>query len=314
MIIECQRHDDYQESVKWLLGFLEEYTGHAKTATSQGAQSHDAVRSDPSLQQALSEIRTLLERFANGKSFNGITDRVNALYDDANNDPELRGWFKQVDAWARKSLLEPGYVLNDECGREGNRLRDSGRQFYDGKYKDHFDGVFNAIGDFFTAMGNDPLNARFGQDWARLTRDLLFDSEGNMQFKPELWNDIRKVILPSAIDRVGYIPIPRVEYTDDQLDLVIENLTLSGRNLFPNLVTMEAHNFVKFSPYNNISDEHHHEFTLHFGQVQADMRDVAFYFNKKSGFPKIKDSGLADVILGGNGLAVSSSIPYSFYD
>lgn len=132
-----------------------------------------------------------------------------------------------------------------------------------------------------------------------------------MQFKPELWNDIRKVILPSAIDRVGYIPIPRVEYTDDQLDLVIENLTLSGRNLFPNLVTMEAHNFVKFSPYNNISDEHHHEFTLHFGQVQADMRDVAFYFNKKSGFPKIKDSGLADVILGGNGLAVSSLFPSS---
>jgi tryptophanase len=32
---------------------------------------------------------------------------------------------------------------------------------------------------------------------------------------------------------VGYIPIPRAEYTDDHLDLVIENLTLSGRNLFP---------------------------------------------------------------------------------
>lgn len=36
------------------------------------------------------------------------------------------------------------------------------------------------------------------------------------------------------------------------LDLVIENLALSGRNLFPNVVSMEAHNFVKFSPYNAI--------------------------------------------------------------
>lgn len=132
-----------------------------------------------------------------------------------------------------QSLLEPGFVLQPQCNDSARKLQDSGRQFYDGKYKSHFDGLFNAIGGFFTAMGDDPLNARFGQDWARLTKDLLFDSEGSLKFKPELWRDIRKVILPAVIDRVGYIPIPRIEYTDDGLDLVLENLTLSGRNLFP---------------------------------------------------------------------------------
>ena len=49
----------------------------------------------------------------------------------------------------------------------------------------------------------------------------------------DAWADIRKTILPSIIDRIGYVPIPRIEYTDDGLDLVVENLTLSGRNLFP---------------------------------------------------------------------------------
>lgn len=48
------------------------------------------------------------------------------------------------------------------------------------------------------------------------------------------------------------MPIPRIEYTDESLDLVVENLALSGRNLFPNVVSMEAHNFMKFSPYNAI--------------------------------------------------------------
>lgn len=82
----------------------------------------------------------------------------------------------------------------------------------------------------------DPLNARFGQDLARLSRDLLFDSDGKLAYKPELWNDIRKVILPTLIEKVGYVPIPRIEYTDDGLDLVVENLTLSGPNLFPKYV------------------------------------------------------------------------------
>lgn len=102
--------------------------------------------------------------------------------------------------------------------------------------------------------------------------------------------------------KVGYLPIPRIEYSDDALDLVLENLTLQGRNLFPNIVTLVAHNYLKFSPYSNISDEHHHEFTFTFAQMQADMRDVAFFFRKKTGFPKVTDSGMADVLIGGSGL------------
>ena len=87
------------------------------------------------------------------------------------------------------------------------------------------------------------------------------------------------------------MPIPRIEYTDEQIDLVIENLALSGKNLFPNLITMDVHNHVKLSAYNNIKygssnttrvaatdyahncrDETHHEFKLTLGQIQADMR------------------------------------------
>lgn len=238
VIVECQSHKDYQDSLTWLLGFLEEYFGHAKTTASKGKDSHAALSSDPSLNQALAELTTLLERFANGQSLSPVTQRVQVLADDAQNDEHLRRWFGDVDGWARRCLLEPGYVLQPQCNDDGAKIRDRGREFYDGKYKGHFDGVFDALGAFFGAMGDDPLNARFGQDWARLTKDLLFDSEGSLKFKPELWGDIRKVILPSLIDHVGYVPIPRVEYTDDGTDLVLENITLQGRNLFPKCVSL----------------------------------------------------------------------------
>ena len=44
------------------------------------------------------------------------------------------------------------------------------------------------------------------------------------------------------------------------------------------------------------------------GQIQSDMKDVAFYFRKKTGLPKLSDSGLADVLLGGSGLTVTAHI------
>jgi hypothetical protein len=37
--------------------------------------------------------------------------------------------------------------------------------------------------------------------------------------------------------QVSYISNPRLEYTDDALNVVVENLTLSGRNLFLNVTT-----------------------------------------------------------------------------
>ncbi len=135
-----------------------------------------------------------------------IIDALNSLIDCARTDEELRRWFQSVGAYTRKVLLEPGYVLEPKCGSEGSEIRDSGRHFYDEKYKSQFDHLFDSIGTWFSAMGEDPLNKRFADDWAHFTHDLLFDSEGGLKFKPELWMDIRKVILPSIVDRVRLFP------------------------------------------------------------------------------------------------------------
>ncbi|TFK64315.1 hypothetical protein BDN72DRAFT_846705 [Pluteus cervinus] len=303
-ILECQRHDDYQASMRWMLDHIDQYLERGTEATGKGKSGISEFTQDPNLQSGIEELRTILERFADGRSLNIVIDAIDKLADDARRDESLRNWFRQVDAYMRKCLLQPGYILDKSCNNDGNELREHGRRFYDLTYKGHFDDLFDSIGTWFKGMGEDPLNVRFGEDWSRLTRDLLFDKEGSLAFKSELWNDVRKVILPTLVDEIGYIPIPRIEYTDDSWDLVVENLTLSGRNLFPNIVSVEAHNFVKFSPYNAISDESHHRFTLTLGQIQADMRDVAFYFKKKSGLPRLSDSGLADVIMGGEGMKI----------
>jgi len=308
VIIECQSHKDYQQSIRWLMDTGAEYVSHSRTVVDTGKDTHAQLTNDDNLQKAMSELRTLLERLAGGVSLDVIGNAARQLYEDSRNDEGLRNWFTEVNNFARDCLMEPGYVLDDGCNERANKLRESGRQYYDDKYRSHFDRLWSSFGDWLGGWSDDALNRRFGNDCARLTQDLLFDSEGSLKFKPELWQDIRQTILPSIVDALGYIPIPRVEYTDDSLDLVLENLALSGRNVFPNLVSVDAHNYIKFSPYSTIGDEQHHEFTLTLGQIQADLRDVAFYYHKKTGMPKMSDSGLADVLLGGTGLTITARL------
>lgn len=97
--------------------------------------------------------------------------------------------------------------------------------------------------------------------------------------------------------------LPQTLKTLQRFDIVIENLNLDVANLLPNLIEIENRNYFKLSPFGNMGDFQQHGFTIGFSQVQADIRDLAFYFRKKSGFPKLQDQGLADVQIAGEGIS-----------
>jgi len=311
VVVECQEHKDYMEAMSWLLDTLSEYKGHAKHVIEKADNAKEEVKADPGIHDATVQFRTLLERFANGKSMDGIIGALDQMYTDAQNDKELSQWYSHANEYVHKCLLEPGYILDEDADSEGRQLVDDGKYFFEDKYKGHQHALSDELELWFTALADDPLNQRLGEDVKRLTKDLLFNEEGNLTFKPKLWNDIRMHFLPSLIERIGYVPIPRAEYSDDKIDLVVENLILSGPNIFPNIVELEGHQRFKFSPYPKIQKEmetSHSVLRIATSQTQADIRDCAFAFRRKSGFPKISDHGLADVVIAGKGISVDIEI------
>lgn len=308
VIVDCQEHKDYQEAMSFFLDKAENYKTEAARASGQGADSANKVAEDPAFNSASLQFRVLLERFANGQSMQPLWDAIDQMYTDAANDQGLRHWWSRLNDYIHKALLEPGFILEDDAEREGKQIKEDGRQYFEQKYKPAFRTLGQETSHFFGAMGDDPLNQRFGEDWKRLTKDLLFDAEGNLAYKPKLLNDIRRVILPSLLSNIGHIPIPRAEYSDEKIDLVIENLVLQGSNLAPNVVEVASNNHFKFSPYDSIPDAQHHIVTIGLSQIQADLRDVIFQFRRKSGWPKIKDAGVADVLIGGRGISVKITL------
>lgn len=66
----------------------------------------------------LIDLKTLIERFANSTSLDDLFDAINQIYRDADKDPELKDWFKKVDAYIRKCLKEQGYIVQEESTDE----------------------------------------------------------------------------------------------------------------------------------------------------------------------------------------------------
>jgi hypothetical protein len=243
-----------------------------------------------------------LERFANSTSFDDLTDAVNQIYRDAEQDPELKSWFSNMNKFVRRCLKEQGYILQDDSNAEWNKLYDHGQFLLRDRYRDHTNRIvdeFKFIGEQFD---KDPQNKAFAESMNKLFNDLGHDENGKPAFKPHLIKDLTDVILPAFFENVRYVPIPRIEFSDHMMDVVVENLVVEGDNLAPNVFEFGSDNYWRWGR-KQVKNSNKNKVMLSVSGVQCDLRDVSYYIKKKEGFPSVTDKGVMDVFLGGTGLS-----------
>ncbi|KAI2621038.1 hypothetical protein GGS21DRAFT_386633 [Xylaria nigripes] len=300
MVLECQQHPDYQKAITTLLDLAEQYGRHGKSLTSDGAGTVKQTRS--AFAAAEIDLKTLIERFANGTSSDDLWDSINTLYEDADKDPELRNWFKSMDNYIRKCLQQSGYIMDDDCNEQWRQLYDRGNHLLRNRYRKHTDRIGNELKFMADQFDKDPENKAFSVALQNLFNDLGNDENGKPKFKPHLIKDLFEVIIPAALERVAYIPIPRIEYSDHQVDAIVENLVVESDNFMPNVLEIAADNFFRFGR-KKIAGKRRNAIDVKVSGVQMDLRDVSYYVKRKQGFPAITDRGIVHVFLGGDGLS-----------
>ncbi|KAL4896727.1 hypothetical protein BDV59DRAFT_171334 [Aspergillus ambiguus] len=300
MVLEIQGHSDYQQAIGTLLDLVEKYGSTARDTSKQGTGAVKEFRSNDKINTMETNLRVLIERFANYTSLDGLFDALETIYRDADKDPELKGWFKNLDTFIRKTLQEHGYVMQDSWNREWNQLSDHGRYLLRDRYKDHTDRILDEIRFIGKQFAEDPLNKAFGESMEKLFNDLGRDSSGNVAFKKHLLRDIRDVILPATFENVRYVPVPRIEVSDPVADVVVENIVIESDNLMPNVVEFGSDNYFRWGR-KKIKSKRDNKIMIAVSGIQADLRDVSYYINKKKGFPSLKDTGIMDIFLGGEG-------------
>ncbi|RSL57925.1 hypothetical protein CEP53_006310 [Fusarium sp. AF-6] len=305
MILECQQHEDYSQAIQTLLHLAETYGKHGRTYGQGSADTAKEARSGFSAAEY--DLRTIIERFANGTSTEDLWDSIGQIYRDADNDRELKDWFKAMNSYIRRCLLQQGYILEDESTSEWDQLYDQGRFLLRDKYRGHTDRVVDEIKFLADQFDQDAQNHAFAQSLQKLFKDLGNDVDGKPVFKPHLIKDLRDVILPAVFENIAYIPIPRIEYTDPQFDAIIENLVLESDNFAPNVFELSSEHYFRWGR-KKIANKNHQTIEVKVAGIQMDLRDVSFHVKRKQGFPSISDTGVADIILPGDGFSFKMKV------
>lgn len=307
----------------WLLDTFEVYEAEM-LAIKRGEDpddlgiSHGAL--GPATRRILANLITLAERFARGKSVEPVQQSILTIYTDILSSHELRSMSREVDAFIRRVLVEPGYVQTAECVARGIELRTRtqallSNELYGAHWSALTSGVLGWLGwtmdtprgaQVVTPFYDDPLTRRLDKDWQRLVKSILQDSRGHLMFKRQLWSDIGGMIGP-ALGGLGYIPVPRLELANPTVELVLENVYLSVSNLVPSIITVEEDIAYKWSPFDSMDAScaaaNHWKLRIHVQQVQADVKNVPFSLLWKKGI-RYADTGLVDITLARNGLSI----------
>ena len=250
----------------------------------------------------LTSIKTLLERFANSTSADDLIDSINAIYRDADKDPELKGWFKSIDRYVRKCLKEQGFIMQDAATEEWNQLSDKGNFLLRDRYRDHTNHVLDEFKFFGQQFDEDAQNKRFAASMQKLFNDLGNDQNGKPVFKKHLVKDFSSVIVPGIFESVRYVPVPRIEYSDPMVDMIVENLVIESDNLAPNSFEFGSDNYFRWGR-KTVTNKNKNKVMVSVSGVQMDLKDVSYYVNKKQGFPSLKDTGVMDIFMGGSGFS-----------
>jgi hypothetical protein len=280
----------------------EEYAGHSKNISVQAAGTVKGAHTDTALTAAESDLKTLIERFANYTSADDVVDAINNIYRDADRDPELKSWFREVNRYIRKCLKETGFILEDRATEEYNQLYDRGQYLLRNRYRDHTDRIVDELNFLARQFDADPMNKRFANSMNKLFNDLGNDENGKPTFKPHLITDLTQVIIPSFLEGVSYVPIPRIEYTDHMMDAIVENLVIESDNLTPNMVEIGSDNLFRWGR-KTVASKNKNKVMVSVSGVQMDLKDVSYYVRKKSGFPSLTDKGVMDIFMGGSGFS-----------
>jgi len=241
-------------------------------------------------------------------SLDRLLNQIEFLYRSSKSDPELRQLLEDWKRWSTATVQDSAYVQDKERVRADTKdLVRRTRLMSQGPYREQFIILRREFNYINKALQRDRSIQNLRGDINQLTRDLVMDQNGQAVLKPELLGDAQKII-SGILETIKYIPLPPIHKNDENMELQLENIVLTATEIAPSNVRFIVQTDMEKTGANN-SRQNGNSFILEISKIRAHLTSINFFVDKKTGFPKITERGLADVDLEGtNGMSLRIEI------
>ncbi|KAK0545215.1 hypothetical protein OC861_006414 [Tilletia horrida] len=310
IITSVQANDDYHEAMSTIVHLVKKWGRTAIDKAQQATEEVD-VESNEHLDEAIKNLRSIIETFANGKSLDPLIDSVKKIYDDVKEDERLSNFWNDIDAYVERLLFDEGYVTSSKASRQADELYEKAQKLLETNagWKRDAQALNEQLREYGDALSSDEETTEFldalqdlNEDLAELLKDGASIFALNALKAPGAIADVFDVWLPRLIGEIKSIPLPRCEYKSAEIDFVLDNMRFEsvGASFIPDRIKLVNHNELELvQGYAAFAATGSSHLQLTIEGVRVHAKDVAYYLDKKTGWGW-KDWGFVDVDIGGD--------------
>jgi hypothetical protein len=305
---QFQKRPEYQQALEELLTGIDNLTkstqNYKKNKMESGSSAFKESKADIEWSEAIKYARLLLENLFN-RNLQSVIDTWQVLYNDMMNDKLLFTWFQGWLDFIKAMLRDSNYVQSDQFKEDARVLSTETPQVLKDKYREYAMNLHSELSNFLSGITDDPMTTEFIDELRILWEDLFLDDNGNLTIKSELLDDFMKII-PELADKMLYLPVPKYEKDAADYYVMMDQIVMNCKGLVPTYIKFGTNGTIDLSTPPRVDAL----LSLNVSHIYVSAQNVAFAFQKKSGWWKFGDSGRLDFELDNNGTGLSVDLKF----
>jgi hypothetical protein len=289
-------HSNYLEGVKWLFDLLDLAYDQLKVPV-EGKVAVTEIHAE----RARAETEELMATIAGRKTFYHWLDSLKTLVQKIENDQQTKQFLKEFQEFILKTK-EAATISKEEYKQKGRELLNRGRDLIKQyKYADELDDFFKQSNKLINNIRNEETIAVLRNHAGIVASDLSFvDKEGTVQVDLEMLGKLRDVIIPVLADSLKYIPLPKIEDSNENRDYWVDSIVLCGYDVIPENVRFQIQSDSQVSLREAQTQHSDTRLEITLAKIRTELKNLEFFYHKKT-FPELTEHGRATVRFGGDG-------------
>ncbi|EME80850.1 uncharacterized protein MYCFIDRAFT_155127 [Pseudocercospora fijiensis CIRAD86] len=307
-ILKLQRRPDYSESVSTLSLLIKRYAiVYSRALEEVGKTAQKDVHENEALDRAMHNMWIFITSFGDKKEWDKSKQLLDQVMSHKEKDPQFERLMQDTGDSLQKLLTDPDFL--DHADEKFNELREKSQKVgSDSDLSKDIQALLHQIQVTFNSVLQDQHIHKLITTTMRIFRIL---SPLDRNTNPELLQDSINVFVPLLVAAIQYIPIPRLEVSTPEADILLENLiiepghTVNQTSFLPYRLKVETYNDLEIRKAKfRTTTATTNLMTIKLDGLSLRAEEIGFWLRAHKGLLRLADEGIASFALDERGIDI----------
>ncbi|KAI4091936.1 MAG: hypothetical protein LQ344_003754 [Seirophora lacunosa] len=311
-VTKLRKRNDYSDSVSTIGLLIKRYAlAYSRAADQTLSAAQDDVKTNDELDRAIRNFWSLVSSFGDKQEWRSLEDKFNKVMSHSQKDPEFENLMMDVGNSVQKLLTDPDFF--ESADKKIQELRDKAHQIdTESDLRKDIDAVLGQAQITFRSVLEDSDISALLSTSSKIIHIL---SPVHTATNHELVTDAINVFVPLLIQTIQYIPIPRIEISVPEVDLLLENLiiepgrTINNTSFLPYKLRVETYNDLEIRKHKfRTTSSTTNLVTVKINGLSVRADELGFWLRAHKSLFRLADEGIASFHLDDRGVDIALDV------